>query len=223
MQEKNDMHNSEDTEFIITGSKDDILISLMEEFNFSEEQAKIYMLLSFEEEFQTHKLNHGDNELHFWFLNPNKEQHQARIFNTQYSITLNSVKKKSFSLIFNLFINIIGGLGNLPLAFGIAGISLLFDIKSMIQKVEFKDYCVFQQIIEYTKNNKNVSFDIPNIIPYSKSINQEGDYNCERKPTNWICPHLHNEICTVNIDNCLKALEKLDIIEQNNKCWKLVK
>ena len=88
MQEKNDMHNSEDTEFIITGSKDDILISLMEEFNFSEEQAKIYMLLSFEEEFQTHKLNHGDNELHFWFLNPNKEQHQARIFNTQYSITL---------------------------------------------------------------------------------------------------------------------------------------
>ena len=144
-------------------------------------------------------------------------------FLTQYSITLNSIKKNSFNLIFNLFINVIGGIGNLPLAFGIAGISLLFDIKSMIQKVELKDYCVFQQIIDYTKNNKNASFEISDIIPYSKSRNYEGNYNCERKPSNWICPHLHNEICTVKIESCLKSLEKLDIIEQNKKCWKLVK
>lgn len=217
---------NEDIEYIIQGTLEEIEDALINDFDLSEEEARF--CLYYEIEKKQRSLGNEyftPEEIRLWYMQ-DKEPNTFQIFNKPYSITITDVES-NFTKALQVFL--IKYLITQQMSIFDIGMDIIFLIADSIKKIEKDDYCIYGRIVEKTFKENEEFFSAENIRPYTEVQGTyiHSDHKCDRRPEDWICPyHQQDDSCTIDVDLCLKHLEKQGIIKQvpaNNDLWRIVR
>ncbi len=208
------MKISKEKEYIISGTINEIVSTLVSDFSLNTKEARFVTYVSIIE--KKEKIILKEDELKLWYLNesiPNA----SPIFNLPYTISITNLKLEIYHSIY-IFI------GALILSQEVEVITLSLELiwilKKSIYKISQDEYCVYGRIIDFIHRIKRQSFKIEDIIPYDK--NNE----CNRKPELWVCPYWNKDKCSLTeerLENILNNLEKKEVLTQINQYWQFVK
>lgn len=205
---------SEEKEYIVSGTIDEIISILTSDFGLTPEEARFVTYLSTIE--KRDKIVFEEEELKLWYLREVIPS-TAPIFKLPYTI---SITKLKLEIQHQLFIF----LGTLVLnkEVGITALALdfIWALKDAIQKITEDEFCIYGRIVDFVYATQKDSFMLEDIIPYDK------DMECNRKPDTWKCPYWNNEVCSLTkqrIRNILDKLVQKGVLMQVNQYWKMIK
>lgn len=205
---------SPDTEYILSGTIDEIMDVLESDFGLDNDEARfVTYILTLEKK---DKLVFEENELKLWYLKESTPSMTA-IGRLPYTISLTKLKLEMSHSAFILF-------GTLALSKDVVSVPLVLDfiwaLKESIRKIERREYCVYSRIVDFLYATKKDTFELDDIIPYDK------DNECNRKPDKWDCPHWKRDTCSLTkecIERMLNCLDKREIISKVGRYWKMNK
>lgn len=214
MKEKSPFEFSEQKEFILSGTIEEIVSILESDFELDTDEARFITYISTIE--KRDKIVFEENELKLWYLNESTPS-TAPVFKLPYTISITKFKIEMYHALF-IF------LGTLILSkeAGVValGLDFIWALKESISKIEDDEYCVYGRIVDFVYATRRETFELKDIVPY------DGESQCNRRPDTWVCPHWNNETCFLTEEQIIKILDKLaerGILIKINQYWKMVK
>ncbi len=213
---------NDDKEYIISGTADQIVNCLVEDFGHTEDFSRFYIRISKEID---SNLNASDDDLNLWYLNCQAPS-TTPVLTPPFSISYTELKKEIAQELYKMFGSyLISGDERIAgLQFVWAFLRALWKTTTRIEK---KNLCVYYCIVEFLKSNGDIPFTLDDVIPYDEVTYRDGQYECNRHPSSWICPHCHADICRLNKTEISKILENLTkqgvlLDDKINKTWRIL-
>ena len=205
---------SEEKEYIVSGTIDEIIATLESDFSISEDEARFITYVSTIE--KKDKIVFEEKDLKLWYLNE-KTPSTTPIFKLPYTISITK-----FKLEMNHALYIFLGTLVLSKEMGIValGLDFIWALKEAVQKISKDEYCVYGRVVDFVYATKRDSFEMRDIIPY------DDDNECNRKPVNWKCPYWNRDKCSLTEEHIEKILNNLvdkGVLTKINQYWKMVK
>lgn len=205
---------SEEKEYILSGTIDEIIAILKSDFSVSEDEARFITYISTIE--KKEKIAFEEKELKLWYLNQTIPS-TAPILKLPYTISITK-----FKLEMNHALYIFLGTLVLSKELGVVALSLdfIWALKEAVQKISEDEYCVYGRVVDFVHAAKRDSFEIKDIIPY------DNDNECNRKPVHWDCPYWNSDRCSLtgeHIEKILESLVEKGVLDKVNQYWKMVK
>ena len=209
----------EGKEYIISGTADQIVNSLVNDFKVEEDLARFIVRISTEAD-NSQKLIDEDS-LNLWYLN-SKIPNTSPIFNTPFSISFTSLKKEMAATLFSVFGNYVFT-GDVVAAGQQFILGFLIALWKCITEIKKNQLCVYYRIIDVLKTSNTDHFCLEDVIPYDE---RRELHECNRKPETWECPHLYKEICKLKkeeIQNTLDVLVEKGVLSENGGIWSIIR
>lgn len=204
---------SEEKEYIVSGTIDEIVATLESDFGVSEDEARFITYISTIE--KKDKISFEEKDLKLWYLSE-KTPSTIPIFKSPYTISITKLKLETDHALY-IF------LGTLVLSkeVGITalGLEFIWALKKAIHKISEKEYCVYERVVDFVHATKRDTFEMRDIIPY------DDNNECNRKPANWKCPYWNSDRCSLTEGHIKKILNDLvhkDVLAKINQYWKMV-
>lgn len=204
----------DEREYIVSGTIDEIITTLISDFNLSEDEARfITYILTIEKK---GKITFEEKELRLWYLKE-KIPSTTPIFKLPYTISITKFKLEIYHALY-IFL----GTFVLSKEVGIValGLDIIWALKEAVQKISEDEYCVYGRVVDFVHETKRETFEITDIIPY------DTDNECNRKPDHWECPYWKNDRCSLSekhIRTILDNLAQKNVLYKFNQYWKMVK
>ncbi len=207
----------EKTEFILSGTIDEIVSVLENEFEYDEKQARFIAYVESME--KTERLLFEEEELNIWYLQEQVPQ-QLSIGRTPYTISITGIKKEMY----DIFFKIIGrSLYKGEIDWENLGIGFLWALVNNFQKIDTDHYCIYLQLTMFCQKSQNDMFEIEQIIPWDY---KNGEQVCNCQPDEWQCPYLNSDTCSLSIEFIEKLLGDLTsspvVLKKVGNMWKRI-
>lgn len=189
--EKEKHMNNDRTYSIAADNTDDLLYVLENEFNLSEERAKLLIALSYESENNKFKDEQDANQIRLWNLNQDNHKQQSIIFKTRLTVSFtNTLLNTLNATVVDLFMNYITGCISIEdgYKFIIVFIMNLINNSYIIQSEEddFYEYNVFKGILHFKESHDCKNFVLQDIIDSNENLKEE-DYADIEETLNKLC------------------------------------
>lgn len=214
---------NDNKEYIISGTVDQIVNCLVEDFGHTEDFSKFYIRISKEID---SNLNITDDDLNLWYLNCQAPS-TTPVFTTPFSISYTELKKEIAQELYKMF-----GSYVLTGDARVAGLQFVWSFLGALwrttTRIEEKNLCVYYCIVNFLKSNGDIPFTLSDVIPYNEVTYRDGQNECNRRPSSWKCPYCHEDICLLSeteVNEILKKLTELGVLSSNDmkKTWRIVR
>ncbi len=175
-----------DREYILTGDIEDIVFTLTEDFDQSDDLARFttYILTTqiTQDNKDSDRLHFSQKELNAWYLDPHIPEAASPIFNLPYSICLTEAKLNVIESLYFILPDIILGINSheidslrmvLEFIWG-----LFFILNKSTQKIENAHLCIYRKIVKHLQERKEYEFSVKQIIPYCEKNSYENECVC---------------------------------------------
>lgn len=215
----------ETKKYIISGTVDQIVNSLVNDFKIEEDIARFIVRISTEADNNQKMID--EDSLDLWYLNP-KIPSTTPIFNTPFSISFTNLKKEMAEILFLVVGNYVFKRDAVE-----AGQQFVLDFLIALwrstTRIKESQRCVYYRIIDVLKTSNTDYFCLEDVIPYDESQELHESqrlHECNRKPETWRCHKWHNEICQLtkkDIQDILKELVEKGVLKDNVGTWSIIK
>ena len=176
---------------IAADNTDDLLYVLKNEFNLTEERAKLLIALSYESENNKFKDKQDANQIKLWNLNQDNHKQQSIIFKTRLTVPFTDTLLETVNeTVVDLFISFCTGCINIESGykFIIAFIMNLIKNSYIIQseKNNFREYNVFKGILHFKENHDYKYFVLQDIKESNDKLKDIDDVDI-KKTLNKLC------------------------------------
>ncbi len=214
---------NDNKEYIISGTADQIVNCLVEDFGHTEDFSKFYIRISKEID---SNLKVTDDDLNLWYLH-SQTPSTTPVLTTPFSISYSELKKEMAQDLYDLFGSYLfsGDARIAGLQFVWAFLGALWKTTTRIEK---KNLCVYYCIVEFLKSYGDIPFTVADVIPYDEVAYRDGQNECNRHPSSWNCPYCYADICRLDgteVSEILENLAKLGVLSHNNmkKTWRIIR
>ena len=192
---------------------------MVQDFEVEKDLAKFIVRVSTEADNRQKLID--ENSLNLWYLN-SKVPNTSPIFHTPFSISFTSLKKEMAATLFLMFGNYVFT-GDIEATGQQFVLEFLVALWQSITKIEKTQLCVYYRIIDVLKTSNIDHFSLEDVIPYDEN---QGVYECNRKPKIWECPYWCNNVCKLrkgDIQDILNVLVDKGVLSKNGDIWSIIK